>query len=438
MNKIVSRMAMLALVCLLGACSSSGPDITSTNISDSHPVVGQRVLLRVLALSDNPPLSYIWDGSGGVFQSKDNDFKAGEPVGQYYVYWVPTSASDRLLTCTVIDDEDNQETFNFSAKVKQRSLETLVDADFVLMAKDPDALIGGILAGIRNHDFTYYSATAETDFEWGKSEFAWGAIDNPLSAMILTSTTSYYYSVSYVWAVYQTSSGEWKLVSHGSSNDDVISTDFKDDGVSAVNKMGINGTRIWVATDKGLYAYSTSVEEWTNPIELVDGDATVNVTDIYTVSDRVYVATEAGIFYTTDNGDTWKKFTDTWDTKAITGSYDLVSDTIRIYALTEESDGSLTYTVRCFNKKGELLSTPGLPPDSYDWIESLDTDPLGNVWFGKWCWSPQDEMWDNPTAGLLDDSAADDNIVRSMVSPEGLVYLQSRAGKLMVWGKKKD
>jgi len=438
LNRIVSRAAMLVLVFLTGACSSSGPDITSANISDSHPVVGQRVLLRVSALSDNPPLRYIWEGSGGVFQSKDDDFKTGEPMDQYYVYWVPTSASDRSLTCTVIDDEDQQEDFNFSAKVRPRSLETLVDADVVLMAKDPNALIGGILAGIRDHDFTYYSATATTDFEWGKSEFAWGAIDNPLSAMILTSSTSYYYSVSYVWAVYQTSAGEWKLVSHGSSDDAVIPTDFKDDGVSAVNKMGINGTRIWVATDNGLYAYSTSGEEWTNPIELVEGDATINVTDIYTVRDRVYVASEAGIYYTTDNGDTWNKFNDTWDTKAITGYYDLVRDTIKIYALTEDSEGSATYTIRCFSKKGELLSAPGLPPDSYDWIVSLDTDPLGSLWFGKWCWNPQDEIWENPTAGILDDSAVDDNIVKSMVSPEGIVYLQSRSGKLMVWGKKKD
>ena len=36
----------------------------------------------------------------------------------------------------------------------------------------------------------------------------------------------------------------------------------------------------------------------------------------------------------------------------------------------------------------------------------------------------------------IDDAA--DNIVRSMVSPEGLLYLQTSLGKLLVWGKAED
>lgn len=426
MNRIVSCAAMLALFCLVGACSSSRPEITSTTIADSHPVVGQRLLLRVLAQSDNPPLRYVWNGSGGVFQSTDDDFSEGEPSDQYYVYWVPTSATDSTVKCTVIDDEDQEETYHFSFRAEERTLETLVVADLVLMGKDPQALLGGILAGVANQDLTYYASTGTTDFDWGKSYFDWDP--NPLSAMMMTSSSSYYYSVSYVWAVYQ-DAGDWKLVSHGSSDTTAYDTPFLDNGVSAVTKMGVNGTRIWVGTDKGLYAYSTTSEDWIDPADQVDQ----SINDIYTANGCVYAATEAGIYYSEDNGGTWTKFAATGDTKAITGYYDINLETVTLYALTEETAGGLTYTIRCFNSAGTVLSEPGYPPDSYAWIEGLDTDPLGNLWFGKWKWNAVDG-WAYPD--VIDDT--DDHIVRSLVSPEGLVYLQTTSGVLKVWGKQED
>jgi len=417
---------MLALICLAGACSSSGPDISSITITDPHPVVGQRVLLRVVAQSDNPPLRYIWNGSGGVFQSTADDFHAGESTDQYSVYWVPTSTSNSRVSCTVIDNEDEEETLDFSIKVRERTLETLVDADFVLMGKDSRVLLGGIIAGVKNQDFTYYTATDTIDFDWGKSYFDWDL--NPLSTLMMTSSTSYYYSVSYVWAVYQ-ESGDWKLVSHGSSDTTAIDTPFSDDGVNSVTKTGANGTRIWVGTDKGLYGYSTSSKDWIDPVDPVNQ----SIKDIYIANDCVYVATEAGIYYSEDNGGTWRKFDGTGDTKAITGYNDINLETVTIYALTEESAGSATYTIRCFNSAGTLLSEPGYPPDSYSWIEGLDTDPLGNLWFGKWTWNAS-TGWDYPEG--MDDTG--DHIVRSLVSPEGLVYLQTTSGVLKVWGKQED
>lgn len=417
---------MLALILFVGACSSSGPEITSVTITDAHPVVGQRVLLRVLAQSDNPPLRYIWHGRGGVFQSTADDFRAGESTDQYYVHWVPTSPSNSTVSCTVIDDEDEEETFEFFIKVRERTLENLVDADFVLMGKDSHVLIGGIMAGVKNQDLTYYTATDTIDFDWGKTYFDWDL--NPLSTLMMTSSTSYYYSVSYVWAVYQ-KSGDWKLVSHGASDTTSIDTPFLDDGVSSVTKTGANGTRIWVGTDKGLYGYSTSSEDWIDPVDPVNK----SIKDIYIAHDCVYVATEAGIYYSEDNGGTWVPFNGTGDTKAITGYNDINLETVTIYALTEVSAGSATYTIRCFNSAGTVLSEPGYPPDSYSWIEGLDTDPLGNLWFGKWTWNAGDG-WENPAA--IDD--AGDHIVRSLVSPEGLVYLQTTSGVLKVWGKRED
>jgi len=417
---------MLALFLFVGACSSSSPEITGVTITDAHPVVGQRVLLRVLAQSDNPPLRYIWHGRGGLFQSTDDDFSADEPTDQYYVYWVPTSASGSAVSCTVIDDEDEEESHEFSLHVRERALETLVDADLVLMGKDPHVLIGGVLAGVKNQDFIYYTSTDTTDFDWGKSYFDWDL--DPLSVVMMTSSRSYYYSVSYVWAVYQ-DSGQWILVSRGSSDTTTYDTPFSDDGVSAVTKMDVNGTRIWVGTDKGLYAYSTAAKEWIDPADPVNQI----VNDLAVVGGHVYVATEAGIYYSEDNGETWLKFAGTGDTKAITGYYDINLETVTIYALTEETAGSATYTIRCFDASGTVLSEPGYPPDSYSWVEGLDTDPLGNLWFGKWTWNTA-QGWDNPSG--KDDTA--DHIVRSLVSPEGLVYLQTNSGALMVWGKRGD
>jgi len=426
---------MFVLVCLMVACSSSRPEITGAMISDTHPVVGQRVLLRVYAQSDNPPLRYIWNGSG-IFQSTDKDFRAGQPTDRYYVYWIPSRVGTRTVMCTVVDDDGNEETHHFTVKVRQRSLETLLDADSVIMAKDSKALTGGILAGIRDHDFLYYTAADTMDYKWGKSEFNWDEIADPLNAMIMaTSRVSFYYSITLVWAVHQETPGDWKLVSHGSSSDTSHDTPFADDGVGAVTTMGVNGSQIWVGTDKGLYLYSTSGSAWSDgPVELAQGNPQAAVNDIYVAHDCVYVATEAGLFLTEDNGGTWEKFDGTGDTKAIAGYHDINLDAVTIYALTEESEGSATYTIRCYRHDGaEILAEPGYPPDSYAWIEGLDTDPLGNLWFGKWRWNA-DDGWDNPAA--IDDAA--DNIVRSMVSPEGLLYLQTSAGKLMVWGKVGD
>ncbi len=435
MNRIVSCAALFGLLCLMGACSSSRPEITSATISDEHPVVGQRLLLRVYAQSDNPPLRYIWNGSG-IFQSTDKDLRAGEPTERYYVYWIPTGEGTRTVSCTVIDDEDNEETYHFSVNVRHRTLKELQSSDLVIMAKDPKSLTGGILAGIRGHDFVYYTAVETSDYKWGESEFNWDEIADPLDAMTMTtSSVSYLYSITSVWAVHQETPGDWELVSRGSSSDTSRDTPFADDGVGAVNTIGVNGAQIWVGTDKGLYLYSTTGDGWADePVELVQGNPHAVVNDIYTANDCVYVATEAGIFFTEDNGGTWERFDGTGDTKAITGYHDISLDTVTIYALTEESEGSATYTIRCYRDDGaEVLAEPGYPPDSYAWIEGLDTDPLGNLWFGKWRWNA-DDGWENPAA--IDDAA--DNIVRSMVSPEGLLYLQTSLGKLLVWGKAED
>jgi hypothetical protein len=424
-------------MCLLGACSSSGPEITGATISDGDPVVGQRVLLRVYAKSDNPPLRYIWSGSGGVFQSSDDDFRSGELTDQYSVYWIPTSPGNPTIRCTVVDDEDEDEIYEFPTEVGARTLEDLEAEDqVVLMTKNPRAMIGGIMAAIQNHNIMYYSATDTLDYDWGESYFDWSLPENPLNAMIISSTSSYYYTVSYVWAVYKNSSDKWKIVVRGSSDDENYDCDFTIDGdnpVTKVNKIGVNGTVIWVGTDNGLYAFSSSGETWSGPVELEEGVTYIDVKDIYVAHGFIYVATPTGIYFTEDNGGTWEKFNDTWDTKVLTAYYDINNETVRVYALTEEGDGSATYTIRCFNKHGDRQTAPGYPPDSYDWIESLDTDPLGNLWFGKWTWNA-DDGWENP--GNIDDT--DDHIVRSTVSPEGLVYLLTATGELNVWGKKED
>ncbi|MEA2101666.1 MAG: hypothetical protein U9P80_03710, partial [Thermodesulfobacteriota bacterium] len=61
---------------------------------------------------------------------------------------------------------------------------------------------------------------------------------------------------------------------------------------------------------------------------------------------------------------------------------------------------------------------------------SLDQDLYGRIWCGGYATEDGFE-WENLSG--IDDT--DDEIVESLVSPEGLVYLRSTSGCLYVWGK---
>lgn len=447
MNRIVTFTIFFALACILGACSSSGPAVTQATISDPNPVVGQRVQLQVYAQTDNPTLQYTWHCDSGIFQSSTGSVTQDVPTSLFSVYWIPTSANNTSPTCTITDSEDNQETVTFSTTVKERVPQIKLNAGsgLVLLTKDYNALMGGILAGIANQNIRYYSATAETDFGWGQSVFPWVSSDSPLSTIAMYLYSSYYYSLTYVWAVFKDSTGVWKLIAHGASSDTPYDCPFVSsgpDGVSAVTKAAINSSIIWVGTDKGLYDFSTSSQSWApGPVELATGVTTVAINDIYAANARVYVATDAGVFFTTDNGGTWSPFANpNRKTSSITGYKDPDTGTIHIYALTASTDGGEPDTIKQFKDDGNLPSPAISQPLGDSWIKSVDTDPQGHVWFGKHVWDvahnivdPADLVLNLSSLAPFDESI--DHIIKSMVSPEGLVYMQTDLGRLIVWGK---
>jgi hypothetical protein len=108
------------LICLVGlitiGCSTSGPEITNTAISNDNPVTGQKILLQVYSLADKIPLTYSWICSGGEFDENEDEDT------QYYRYWVaPDESGEQTITCTVIDGNDDEETVTFSIQVNPAS-----------------------------------------------------------------------------------------------------------------------------------------------------------------------------------------------------------------------------------------------------------------------------------------------------------------------------
>ncbi|HHO76664.1 MAG TPA: hypothetical protein ENN05_09580, partial [Deltaproteobacteria bacterium] len=146
-------------MCLIG-CSSSGPEITNFSLSDRTPFTGQTLMLNVYSRADQPPMTYEWTCSAGVFDQWDNS--------QYWVYWTaPQEPGTQNITCTVKDKQDDTEAFTFIIEVKERFIDDILEGDEVLsILKQKTAVIGGIWASTADGDIRYITSGTNEKTTW--------------------------------------------------------------------------------------------------------------------------------------------------------------------------------------------------------------------------------------------------------------------------------
>lgn len=433
---LLAGTLMVALV--IFGCSSSGPETSNTYITDDNPVTGQRILLQVIAETDNPPMQYIWDCPNGLLEDASGVVQSGVATNDYYVYWIPQGEGTYTITCTVIDGEDKQDTIPFTVTVSPRQLITVWtppdDQHGVFrLTKDYYIKAGGIWAAISNNNLYYFCSTGDTDLSWGADFFDWGTSDPPpLSALAAAAYASYYYVWSNIWTI-RNNAGTWQMVVYSVGDEYTYDCPSETCGsITTVNTMGIYNGILWIGTDKGLFTFGTSSTEWNGPVEYSAGLDIPAVKDIYAANDLVYAATTGGIWYTPDGGDTWSFFNTPYDTTAITGYKNPATDVISIYARTDSDAG---YVIKKFSEDGLTSTDLATQPPTDTWTRGLDSDNLGRIWFGKYYY------WEVSRGGdgswkSVDNSG--DHIVRSLISPEGLAYLQTSTGALKVWGKYED
>lgn len=429
MKRTLGFVAALILALNFWGCSSSGPQADEVGIGDQTPVVGQRVLLQVMAETDNPPMRYVWNCPNGRLEGLTTSLQAGVSTDQYFAYWVPQDVGQYTVTCTVIDAANNEETIGFPLTVTARGVYCLANQGVRHIAKDQSARSGGIWTAIQGSNLQYYCANGTTDAGWGRDVFIWTDPD-PISALAASTYISTYYAWSNLWAV-RKRAGVWELLSHSTNGDTTYAcANGACAGINEVRAVEVNNGTVWIGTDAGLFSFSAVGQAWSGPVAGIS-----SVKDIYAADSLVYVATMDGVQYTSDNGVNWSPFITGQDTTALTGYKDLSSGVLTIYARTNTPTG---YQIQSFNSDGSSPTPLDLAHQPADAVaKGLDSDTLGNIWFGKHVWDARLQRWDSPASAMtitgLDDSG--DPVERSLVSPEGLVYLRTVNGKLYVWGK---
>jgi len=384
MEDVVKKAILICIVGLITiGCSTSGPEITSTSISNDNPVTGQKILLQVYSIADKTPLTYSWICSGGEFdENTDEDM-------QYYRYWVaPEEAGEQTITCTVRDGNDDEETVTFSIEVNSRVIDdTLVDGNVLSILKQTGT-IGGVWVSMENEDIRFISSTTneETSYQ--------GAFT---SMLIELDTSDFTYTL---WGA----QGQGTGISVQSSEEETVLTCETCDTTDVINDLAIDvidGNILWVGADSGMHWYDSAEDEW--------GEYKPEKTnDFYEGINFVYAATSTGIYeldpYAADSDPVY------------------MGDSCAVIEVENDDE-----TVNVWHITDSQVCLDGAPlasqPDSVTC--SLDADWDNVIWCGKYFWDG--DSWQTPP-GL-----EGEDIVTSVVSNEGLVYLLTSSGALLRW-----
>ncbi|MGC9324243.1 MAG: hypothetical protein ACP5G0_05775 [Desulfomonilia bacterium] len=377
MRKILLSCIMMLAV---AGCSSSQPTITDTAISDEGPVTSQRILVQVYGLTDNYPISYSWSASGGDLEEWDET--------QYFAYWItPAEAGSYTVTCTIRDDDDNEDTVTFTVPVSERELvDDLLepDAEVITLTKQKDSRIGGIWASIRGSNVRFLSSQVNEDTSWTYDLYVMlESFDDIFLDYALYGVESQGKEI-----IVQTSDAERRLT--------CVSC-FSFDTISSLAIDVIDSSILWVGSDSGLHYYADSTETW-------EKYKILNVHDLFEGPQYTYAATDRGIY-------------------ALGAPAELLytGDTCTVY-VQEEGESITVYSV---NGDSVLIDGSVLETQPEEVVCSLDMDLKGNLWCGKYFWDGS--IWQSPPGleGIP--------IVKSVVSNEGLVYLLSESGSLFLW-----
>jgi hypothetical protein len=372
---------------LLCGCSTSGPDITDTAISDENPVFGQRILLQVYSLTDNFPMTYTWQATGGEFDQWDENY--------YLVYWTaPEIEGEQTITCVVRDDDDEEDVHTFTVNVSPREIDdTLVSENVLSLEKQTFSYIGGVWVSTQSGDVRFISSSINESTSW---DGAFSTMHVALDSTFLAYT---------LWGA-QSQGIDITILSEG-YDPTILNCETCDesDVIHDLTIDVIDGSLLWVGTDSGMHWYDSSAEEGEDEWGTYKSEKT---NAFYQGTDFVYAATSTGIYEL----DPFAQSTDpiyTGDTCAVL-EVENDDDTVTLWHITDAQ----------VYEDGQLLADQ---PDNV--VCSLDVDLNNNIWCGKYWWNGV--SWQSPS-GL-----EDIEIAESVVSYEGLVYLVSTSGTLLRW-----
>ena len=375
------------LICIAGliliGCSSSGPEITGATISNENPVTGQKILLQVYGLADKTPLTYSWVCSGGEFDDNEDEDT------QYYRYWVaPDVAGEQTITCTVLDSDDDEDAVTFSIQVNPRVIDdTLVDGDVLSIVKQTGT-IGGVWVSEDNEEIRFISSTTNelTSYE--------GAFT---SMLIELDTDSFTYGL---WGA----QSQGTEISLQSSGEETVLTCETCDTTDVIHDLAIDvidGNILWVGAESGMHWYNSSEDEW--------GEYKPEKSnDFFQGLDFVYAATSTGIYELDPYAD---------DSDPL-----YLGDSCAVIEVENDDE-----TVSVWHITGSQVCRDGTPLTSQpaDVVCSLDIDLDNNIWCGKY-------VWDGSSWQVLTGLETMD-IIKSVVSKEGLLYFLSNSGTLLRW-----
>ncbi|HPS93150.1 MAG TPA: hypothetical protein PK600_01635 [Deltaproteobacteria bacterium] len=383
-------MKKILCTCLLAlfflGCSASDPTVSSTSISSDDVVTGQRVLAQVYAISDNPPMTYAWSADGGRMEITDES--------SYAAFWVaPEETGTYTITCTISDKEDKQTSRSFTVNVRIRQLDgTLVSGNVLSLAKQTDSTLGGIWAAVEDSYIRYLSSRSNQDTTWQKNFSTFIARMDP-------------YTFEYtIWGV-ESPGKDIEVLTTGSESTLECTTCTDSDVIRTMSLDVLDSNILWVGADSGLHYYNPTV----NPDAPWGTYAyfTGRVNELFEGPDCVYAATDSGIY------------------KLLAQDEPLYDGDTCAVSIIEQSVDPLTVTV--WAVAGSVVEKDGVPlaaqPD--DVACSIDVDPSGNIWCGKY--------WYDGSAWHLVPGLDEVNIVRSIASNEGLIYLLSDSGVLYRW-----
>jgi hypothetical protein len=376
--KKILAVCMLALIIM--GCSAADPTISESTLSGAQVVTGQRILAQVVAISDNPPFTYHWTADGGTLTTEDT---------LYAALWIaPETPGTYTITCDVSDSENKHATRAFTVTVIERQLNTIMGSGVLTITKQIDSKIGGIWASIQDNYIRYLASSASEDTIWKKNF-------HTMIARMNSDTLDYTF-----WGV---ESGKQLIELSGTSETDLTCDTCTDtDTIHAMAQDYYNTSILIVAADSGLHYYNPdATTPWGTYLTGV-------FYDLFEGSSAVYAASDSGL-------------------------YEISTSTTHFYtgdtcAVCTNEDSTTAWTVVDVGGVKEVeengVALPSQPP-SGDVICSLDIDPIGNIWCGKYWWDGT--TW-HMVPGL--DTVT---IVKSIASNEGLIYLLSDSGALYRW-----
>ena len=342
-------------------------------------------MLNVYSRADQPPMTYEWTCSAGVFDQWDNS--------QYWVYWTaPQEPGTQNITCTVKDEQDDTEAFTFMIEVKERFIDDILEGEEVLsILKQKTAVIGGIWASTADGDIRYITSGTNEKTTW---KGAFTSMDTGMSYLSSSySLTLWGAGTAGTDIIVQTQGSSTKTLSCETCEDSDIINDLAIDV--------IDPDLLWVGSDSGLHYYTSSSKEW--------GDEPYQsgkTNDFFQGESFVYVATTNGIYEMNPY------------TEIATG------DSCAVLEVVEDDDTVSVWHITGSDvcRDGQVMaSQPGAVACS------LDKDRNNTIWCGKYWWDDEDEEWKSPPGleGI--------DITKSLASNEGLIYMLTSSGILLRW-----